>query len=249
MLYNDYQNLTFLPSEETDIKSIINNLFILDMDNPYEIPLGLPSINQEQNKEKKFNIKRYNIPGRKVTIKKNKYFHDKNTSDNVFRALIVHFTNFILDYANEVIKKFGFRIKFYDIDYKEKRNISTKRIKLLKSLNIGQILCMKISTKYKKLIKNNANLNESIFKEVTKNKIIKNILNEEYLYLLKEVYFKNKREINLNKYGYNYSINLPENVETFENLLHKKNVRLNYVYERKLRNIISKYFNLMLFFD
>jgi len=143
----------------------------------------------------------------------------------------------------------GFRIKFYDIDYKKKRNISTKRIKLLKSLNIGQILCMKISTKYKKLIKNNANLNESIFKEVTKNKIIKNILNEEYLYLLKELYFKNKREINLNKYGYNYSINLPENVETFENLLYKKNVRLNNVYERKLRNIISKYFNLMLFFD
>ena len=97
MLYNDYQNLTFLPSEETDIKSIINNLFILDMDNPYEIPLGLPSTPQEKNKEKKFKIKRYNIPGRKVTIKKNKYFHDKNTSDNVFRALIVHFTNFILD--------------------------------------------------------------------------------------------------------------------------------------------------------
>ena len=253
MLNNDYQNfyqnLTCFPSEESDIKSIINNLFLLDMDNPYEIPLDYPPIPQEENKEKKFNIKRYNIPGRKVTVKKKVNFHDKNTSDNIFRTLVVHYMNFILDYVNEILKKFGFRVKFYDIDYKDKSNISPKRINFLKSSNIGEILCTKISAKYRKLIKSNDKLNETIFKEVTKNNIIKNILSEEYLYLFKEVYFKNKREINLTRYGYNCIINLPEKIETFGNLLHKKNMGSNCIYEMKLRNIIAKYFNLIFFSD
>ena len=249
MLNNDYQNLACLPSEESDIKSIINNILLLDMDNPYEIPLDFPSISLEQNKEKKFNIKRYNIPGRKVTVKKNTNFHDKNTSDNIFRTLVVHYMNFILDYANEILKKFGFKVKFYDIDYKDKSNISPKRINFLKNSNIGEIICTKISSNYRKLIKIDDKLNESTFKEVTKNNIIKNILNEEYLYLFKEVYFKNKREINLARYGYNCIIILPEKVETFENLLHKKSIGLNCVYEMKLRNIISKYFNLIFFSD
>ena len=253
MLNNDYQNiyqnLTNLPSEETDIKSMINNLFLLDIDNPYDISLDFPSIPLEKKKEKKFNIKRYNIPGRKVTVKKKVNFHDKNTSDNIFRTLVVHYMNFILDYANEILKKFGFRVKFYDIDYKDKSNISPKRINFLKSSNIGEILCTKISAKYRKLIKSNDKLNETIFKEVTKNNIIKNILSEEYLYLFKEVYFKNKREINLTRYGYNCIINLPEKIETFGNLLHKKNIGSNCIYEMKLRNIIAKYFNLIFFSD
>ena len=253
MLNNDnqniYQNLTCLPSEETDIKKIINNLSLLDIDNLYDIPLSFPSIPQEKKKEKKFNIKRYNIRGRKVSTKKKVNFHDKNTSDNIFRTLVVHYMNFILDYVNEILKKFGFRVKFYDIDYKDKSNISHKRINFLKNSNIGEILCTKISSKYRKLIKSNDKLNESIFKEVTQNNIIKNILNEEYLYLFKEVYLKNKREINLIRYGYNCSINLPEKIETFENLLHKKNIGLNCVYEKKLRNIIAKYFNIIFFSD
>ena len=113
MLNNDYQNLACLPSEESDIKSIINNILLLDMDNPYEIPLDFPSISLEQNKEKKFNIKRYNIPGRKVTVKKNTNFHDKNTSDNIFRTLVVHYMNFMFINCSSLIKD---NIKIKDKD-------------------------------------------------------------------------------------------------------------------------------------
>lgn len=170
--------------------------------------------------------------------KKNKQFHDKNSKDNILRIIQVHYISFIINLINDILDKLGLEEKFFDIDYQFKSNITKKNISILKKLNIGNILCQKISTKYKIIFKKDNEKNKSIFQEVTKKSIvIKNLLGENYLKLFREVYYKNKRVINLSTYGLNYDITLSKKVETFEDIFKKKHIKKN------VNNAIKKKFN------
>ena len=76
--------------------------------------------------------------------------------------------NFIIDYSNSIVKKYGYREEdfFVGIVYKFKSNIKKENVNLLKASDIGYVLCQKICTSFS--TKENE-YNVKIFQKVTKN--------------------------------------------------------------------------------
>ena len=142
--------------------------------------------------------------------------HDKHTSDNVLRKIQVHYISFIVSFINEILKGLGFKQKFLNLTYSFKKNINKEFINSLKTKDIGNILCNKISGKYKK----DENINKNIYDEIIqKNEIIKKILLEKYSLLFKNIYYKSNKIINLSEYGLNKQITLSGGVKMFKDLL------------------------------
>ena len=168
------------------------------------------------------------------------FTHSKFTSDNLIRKIQVHFMNFILDYANTILKKYGYWKKgdfFVKISYDFKKNINKDNINLLKKSNIEYVLCQNISSKFK-TIGNDKNIN--IFKKVKENYIIKYLLSENYLQLFKDVYYKNKRIIKFKIGDYSDIIDLT-NTKMFEDLL-KKKINQSEDYREKLKQSVKIYY-------
>ena len=162
-------------------------------------------------------------------------FHDKYVSDNLLRKVQVHYMNFIIDYSNSILKKYGYREEdfFVDIAYKFKSCIRKDNVNLLKALDIGYVLCQNICSKFKN--KENSN-NIKIFQKVTKNENIKYLLSENYLQLFKNVYHKNER-IFIFKIGDYFDVIDLTNTKMYEDLLKKKgNEKQDY--KEKLEEIV-----------
>lgn len=164
--------------------------------------------------------------------------HDKYYEDNILRKIQVHYINFIKFYINEILSILGFDVKFYDINYNIKKTTNKNNISLLKSLPISYILCQNISRKFRKLFKQNKNINKTIFNKVINNDIIKYIVFQKYERLFKDVYLKNKKCININ--GQNIFL---QTVKTFEDLLkNDKDFSTNSLYRNKINEVIEKYY-------
>ena len=144
--------------------------------------------------------------------------HDKNGPDNILRKIQVHFITFIIDAVNELLHKLEYNEQFIDIDYNEKKNITKSNFSSLKNLNIGQILCKKVSSKFRKQFKQNSFKNNSIFNIVKTNKYVNNFLSQNYITFFQDVYYKDKRDIIIDDLYFRLS----ENVKTYKNLLSEK---------------------------
>ena len=260
----NFEEISFDSINETqfdqDFPNIPFNLNIFSDQNKYEISKGVIPFQKKFNieeKEKKTykilfinNSKIKNLKGRKRKIEKEqfnyqkRYIHDKYGNDNILRKIQVHFLSFIVHYANTVLIKFDFDEFFVKIDYKLKKAVNKVYISYLKGLTIGDILCWDISPKFK--IKEKE-YNRNLYYKAIKNQIIKNIFSEKYLSLFRDIYFENKRIINLTKYGLNDTIKLSEKkVQMYKELLEKneenedENKRNKYI--NKLKNCINKIF-------
>lgn len=188
---------------------------------------------KEKQKQKRSGKKR------KRPLQEGEAIHDKNSYDNILRKIQVHYLSFIKSYINEILDNLGFNVNFVDINYNEKRIINKKKVSLLKTLNIGEILCQKISKKYRKQFKENENKNNTIFEEVNKNKIISDILSQNYLRLFNDVYYINNKFIDQN--GLHFE--LSEKAKTFEDLLKKNKANnINDSYRRKIEEVVKKNF-------
>ena len=144
--------------------------------------------------------------------------HDKNAIDNILKKINVHYIAFIKDAVNELLNHCEYTEKFIDIDYKEKRNITKKKFSSLKKSNIGEILCQKVSRKFRKQSNQNLYKNKDIFDKVKTNKYVNNFLSKNYFTLFKDIYYENKRDIKLEDSNFQFS----ENVKTYANLLSEK---------------------------
>jgi hypothetical protein len=144
--------------------------------------------------------------------------HDKNAPDNILRKINVHYISFIKDAVNELLNHCEYTEKFIDIDYEEKRNITKKKFSSLKKSNIGEILCQKVSRKFRKQSNQNLYKNKDIFDKVKTNKYVNIFLSNNYITLFKDVYYENKRDIKLDDFNFRFS----ENVKTYSNLLSEK---------------------------
>ena len=173
----------------------------------------------------------------------NEFIHNKYASDNLLRKAQVDYISFITQYSNEVLYKFGFNESFINIDYKIKKNVNKKNIIKLKELSIGEILCLGISPKFKTKEKS---INIDLYNKAICNPIIKNIFSENYLSLFRNVYYPNKRIINLEKYGLNDTLILSEKAKTYKDLLIKNGWKSeddkNNEYFKKLEDAIKKNF-------
>ena len=165
---------------------------------------------------------------------KDKRIHSKYDYDNIIRKIQVHFQNFLVSFINEILAHFGFHQKFLNIDYKIKKNVKKEIVEKMKSLEIGQILRQNISNKYKKQCKVDKEKNNKLYLEVTQNDDIRKILSEKYINVFRNIYYKNKRD--LNDYGLN--ITLSNNAKTYQDFLeaHKEDT-YNIA---KINNIVEK---------
>ena len=145
--------------------------------------------------------------------------HKPDASDNCLRKINVHYLSFIVSFLNDILAKLQYGKKFCKLQYKFKKTIKKKEINSLKSKNIGQILSNNISDKYKY---KDTDYNQKILNQIkNKNKVLINILSENYLELFKKFYFKSKNIINLGEYGLDKTIILSDKVKMFKDLLLK----------------------------
>ena len=140
--------------------------------------------------------------------------HTKYDKDNVHTKIQVNFITFLFSFINEILIYYGIKEKFLDIAYKDKKDVTKDNVENLKTTEIGQILRKDITTKYKIQDKEN---NNKLYLKVIKNESIKKILSEKYINIFRNLYYKNKRD--LNDYGLN--IQLSDKVKTYQDLLDK----------------------------
>ena len=131
-----------------------NNLINTNQDNQ----VNNPETNQSNNNNiftVKIKKQRGRIAKNDKIIKSNK-IHKNTALDNVLTKVQSHFMKFLIDVSNIIIiaeikeKKFA----FYDIDYNIKK-INHKHFEQLKQVKISDILKYQISSKHKKIDKNN----------------------------------------------------------------------------------------------
>ena len=149
-------------------------------------------------------------------MEKNDKIHDKFSTDNLLRKIQVHYLTFIVNFINIILKKLNYEQRFFKLDYELKKNVNKKNFDSLKNKTIGEILCNKISIKYKK---QNVNANFEIYDQIKDNEILKKILSENYIKLFKKIYYKSNKIINLREYGINEQIILTKPVKMFKDLL------------------------------
>jgi hypothetical protein len=57
-----------------------------------------------------------------------------------------------------------------------------------------------------------------LYKKLEKNEIIKNFLNENYLNLFRNIYYKNEKKLNLKVYGKDVVIYLSDDIEMYKDI-------------------------------
>jgi hypothetical protein len=187
------------------------------------IPNEVKERDKDETKEtKKSSLGRKRKEGRAQNIE-NKKCHDRFGKDNLKSKIQNHYISFIIDYVNYILPFLGNRKKFYKISHKEK--IKKMNISSLKDKNIGEILQKDVSPSFEKI---NVDENKKTFDEIQDEPGVKDLFSENYLELFENIYYKNKRYINLSKYGKDINIYLPnKRIKMFEDLLEKANIKDN----------------------
>ena len=167
-------------------------------------------------------------------------YHNKNESDNILRKIQVHYLSFIELYLNDILENFEYKERFKRLDYTFKKNIKKKFVESLKEKTIGDIISNNISNKYKYKKKDfNEKLCDKLKKE---NKVLYNILSQNYLLLFQKVYYNNINEINLKDFGLNEDkyIFLSDKVNMYIDLLFKN--KDSFLSFKKINKCIKEYF-------
>ena len=148
--------------------------------------------------------KQKNRGRKKIPNKTKRRKHDKYEDGNVLTKIQVHYFKFLINYINDMIKKYiPNRKKFKQISYAIKKNINRENIKELKATQIKVILQKEISLKGQ----NDKNYNKNIYDKI--NKLIENdstlnwindIFEMNYLEFLKKFYIdNNEKDITISK--------------------------------------------------
>ena len=178
-----------------------------------------------------------------ITYIKNIKIHNKLSDDNIIRKCQVSYINFIIEFMNILCSKFNINQTFFPLDYQFKKIINKKYRNKLISQSIEDIIKNNISPKYSTKEKSsNKEICEIIRKKGLTDFI--NILNKRFLFFFDKIYFTSRRRFNLKQFNLaDIEIELPNNVELYENLLDKNKNDRNYKhYKEKMEKIIQKYF-------
>ena len=184
--------------------------------------------------------------GRKPeNLLKKKRTHDKFSDDNKIRKINVHFCSFLQKCTNTILEFMEINQEFKRINYKDKSKVNKKQFSILKDSNIGDVLSLGISPKFKTMPNE---INKKVYEESIKNPIIKNLLGEKYFNLFQDIYYINKRNINLEKYGLKQIIHLPNKIEMYNEFIENNRKKFNEKsndgdeYANSLKECTKKYF-------
>jgi hypothetical protein len=176
--------------------------------------------------------------------------HDKTAKDNIKRKIQVNYINFLLNLLNQINFELlgnyenNENIKFFPLNYNFKKQITKKGFDSLKTQTLGYIFKNNVSPKFN----NYQYLNIKVYNEITnKNKTIKNILDKKYLEFF-DVYYYNKKTLNLSKYGLDKTIILSSDIGFFKDLLKKDDSDSecssedDIYYQKRIEECIKRYF-------
>ena len=171
----------------------------------------------------------------KSETKKRKY-----EKDNVLLKIQVHYMTFIIKFINHILEKLNYdkKLRFKDIKHSYKKNIQTKYFQTLKYKKLYEIIINKISTKNRK---DNEDYNRILYEKIKNDEFINNILNENYLTLFRNIYYKSERIIYLKKYGKDVIVNLSDDIKMYKDIEKADknyiNIMDNYVKKNYFSNI------------
>ena len=175
-----------------------------------------------------------------ITCIEEERIHDNLAKDNVTRRIQVYAMNSMIQFVNEIISKIDIGLEnipiFKKIDYSFKQNINSDIFEENKKKTIENFLETEISPKYKTF---SSDSNKKEKEKIKKNAVIKNILSMTYIDFFKEIFYENKRIIDLSKYGLKKIINLSTKVKTYENMFNEKT---DENYRKRAAQIIRKKF-------
>jgi hypothetical protein len=230
-------------------EDITNNLsFLSELEKKDNIQIYIDSKIEDRDKDetkttKKTN-KKTNLGRKKKEIRaqnlENEKCHDRFGKDNLKSRIQNHYISFIIDYVNYILLFLGYRKQFYKISYKDKIKM---KFSSLKDKNIGEILQNNVSPSFDKV---NCDENKKTFDEIKDKPGVKDLFSENYLDLFKNIYYKNKRYLNLSNYGKDINIYLPnKKIKMLEDLLEKENkkdgnVKINKDYKEELIKAVEK---------
>ena len=137
---------------------------------------------------------------------------------------------------NQVIKM---NEKFLPVAHKIKKLATFDNFHSLKEKSIGDIVKSNRSNKYKKF---DLNHNEILYEKIIKeNPVLKKFLEQNYITFFQKFYYKGEKSINLEEYGFNGILTLPDNVKTHQDKIKSfKEPKYAETYENYVRDL---YFN------
>ena len=219
----------FNRQDSTDENIEKDYLFYLDK----SISLMLPKIEL-------FKIKKYQKRGR--IVKKNiqnasksflKKRHEKYDNDNVQTKVQIHFSNFLINLANDFIHaEFNCKdISFKPISYKVKKQIKSEYLNYIFQKPIKYIIKENISLKYKNYeFDYNRNLCEDLSK---KSKLFADFLEMKYIDVFNRYYYNKKAPLDSIEFN-DRKINLSEKTKSYCDLLKKENIL-----EKEIKNLVE----------
>jgi hypothetical protein len=165
-----------------------------------------------------------------------KKYHNSEDFDNLQRKIQVHYINFLLSLANDIIINFFGKKKnlmFKDIRYDLKKIVNHEKVEYLKQCKFKDIIQSDISPKNKKFSKDT---NKNIYSYICKlSRELKNIFDLGYLFIFQKFYLllnQIEKVINIE----NIKINLSPKTKSFCYLL-KKNEKSNEKFIEVIKNV------------
>ena len=176
--------------------------------------------------------------GKPSVLNKNK-IHDKFSFDNLLRKIKNHSLSVIVPFLNVILIVLDIKGEFFQLSYEFKKKIKNNYFCELKKKTLGEIICNKISPKYK----HDENENIILYKKLQNHEVLKNIFKMEYITFFKRYYMESKKCINLKVFGLEKEIILPEKCKMYNDLIEsikKSNDEDNENYIKSIEKCIDK---------
>ena len=168
--------------------------------------------------------------------------HTKFKADNINRTIKVYSLNSLIPFLNCIMLALNLDYSFKDLDYYYKKTIKKGHaifdLNIFKSKKIKDILSeAPISRKFSTLSRTyNKNIIEQIEANVHDQYLL-NLLNQNYLFFFKNIYYKNLEKICI----YDKEIDLSKKVKTFKDII-KSSSNVDIKYKEELEKKAMKFF-------
>ena len=178
--------------------------------------------------------------GKPSVLNQNK-IHDKFSFDNLLRKIKNHSLSVIVPFLNAILIVLDIKEEFFQLSYEFKKKIKNNYFCELKKKTLGDIICNKISPKYK----HDENENIILYKKLQNHEVLKNIFKMEYITFFKRYYMESKKCINLKVFGLEKEIILPEKCKMYNDLIEsikKSKDEDNENYIKSIKKCIDKHY-------
>ena len=149
--------------------------------------------------------------------KKRTKIHDRFSIDNLLIKIKNHSLSLVAPFLNDILKFLFIEEEFYQLSHKFKKNTKNNYFSEEKKKTLGEIICNKISPKYKC----DENENIKTFYKVKDHEVFKKILNMDYITVFKRYYMGSKKCINLRDFGLEHEIILSDKCKMYNDLIER----------------------------